>query len=203
MKVQIRTTTFFHHAAQLSYVNSPSHIPRLSLGLISWLTTFWLPKIKKQPVFIHKIDFHDLKFWPRFLPHINASISHIIDYSPVDTTERIILIALEEGIWSDLSLFFHLQISPKTGSVERILLEEKEHLSHIQVLLSLSFFSLGHYISFTEGFQIQALLWVFQATAWLSVSLVKPFPFLQVLHSGHYRLFLAIVCLQNHIGEKK
>ena len=44
---------------------------------------------------------------------------------------------------------------------------------------------------------------VFKAITWFRESLVKPFTFLQVLCSGHHRMFLAIVCLQNHIGEKQ
>lgn len=44
--------------------------------------------------------------------------------------------------------FFYPQVPPETGPVEEIILEEKEHLFHTQVLLS---FFLGHYTSITEG----------------------------------------------------
>lgn len=72
-----------------------------------------------------------------------------------------------------MSLLFHLQVPPEPGSVEGIILKEKEHVSHLQVLLP---FFRGHYNSIKKGFRIQALLWAFKATAESSVPLVKHLP---------------------------
>lgn len=76
-----------------------------------------------------------------------------------------------------MSLFFHLQVPSETEAVEGGCLRRKEHILHIQVLLSPFFFFLGHYTSITKYFQIQIILQVFKATAAFIVSLVKPLPF--------------------------
>lgn len=44
--------------------------------------------------------------------------------------------------------FFYPQVPPETETVEEIILEEKEHIFRIQMLLS---FFLGRYTSITEG----------------------------------------------------
>lgn len=95
-----------------------------------------------------------------------------------------------------LSLFFHLQVPPETESVEGIIFEEKEHIiRHPGVTIVICFF-LGHYTSITEGFQIQAQLQVFKATAEFSVSLVKPLPFASGYAFGHCKMLLKTLALK-------
>lgn len=80
-------------------------------------------------------------------------------------------------------------------------LRRKEHRSHMQVLVS--YFSPPWLYFLYRRLPNPGPIMVFKAIAWFRESTVKPLPFLQVLCSGHYRMFLAIVCLPNHIGEKQ
>ena len=82
-------------------------------------------------------------------------------------------------------------------------LRRKEHRSHMQVFLSYSLSPTLWPFCLYRRLPSSGPIMVFKAITWFRESLGKPYTFLQVLCSGHYRMCLAIVCLQHHIVEKQ